>query len=235
MRIKVKTPRTTFEQAQRQVQRTFEAIERLEILSEKESRDRAKIRQEAEKARQEAEKARQEAEAKAEQARQEAEQARQELEKVWEDFRKSMKSMQQELGGITKSNGEIAESYFVNSFNHSPQFAGQTFQFVDANTRRSAKALNLRDEYDLLLYNGVSVAIIEIKYKARKKDVEQLLKKTQTFKTLFPQYKDFDLYLGLAAFHFDFETEKESIEQGIGIIKQKGDNMVINDAHLKVF
>ena len=156
-------------------------------------------------------------------------------EKEWEDFRKSMKAMQQELGGITQSNGEMAESYFINSFNRAPIFAGQIFQFVDANTKRSSKALNLRDEYDLLLYNGVSVAIIEIKYKARKKDVEQLLKKTESFKTLFPQYKDFAIYLGLAALHFDAETEKESIEQGVGVIKQIGNNMVINDAHLKAF
>ena len=156
-------------------------------------------------------------------------------EKDREDMNASIKAMQQELGGISNSNGEMAESYFINSFNRTPQFAGQTFQFIDANIKRSAKALNLKEEYDLLLYNGVSVAIIEIKYKARKKDVERLLHKTKTFKLLFPQYKDFNLYIGLAALHFDAETENESIEQGVAIIKQIGDNMVINDAHLKVF
>jgi hypothetical protein len=185
------------------------------------------------------EKNRQESEAKVEKARQESEakakKAQQKSDKAWEDFRKSMKAMQKELGGITKSNGEMAESYFINCFTNNPQFAGQNFQFVDANTRRSSKALQLRDEYDLLLYNGVAVAIIEIKYKARKKDVEHLLKKTETFKTLFPQYKEFGLYLGLAALHFDIETEQESIERGVAVIKQVGKAMVINDAHLKVF
>ena len=165
----------------------------------------------------------------------EREKDREDMRKSREDLNASIKAMQQELGGISNSNGEMAESYFINSFNRTPQFAGQTFQFIDANIKRSAKALNLKEEYDLLLYNGVSVAIIEIKYKARKKDVERLLHKTKTFKILFPQYKDFKLYIGLAALHFDAETENESIEQGVAIIKQIGDNMVINDAHLKVF
>ena len=86
-----------------------------------------------------------------------------------------------------------------------------------------------------MLCNGVAVAVIEIKYKAKKEDVQQLLKKTATFKTLFPQYKDFALYLGLAALHINAATERESIEQGIAVIRQVGDTMVINDAHLKVF
>jgi len=35
--------------------------------------------------------------------------------------------------------------------------------------------------------------------------------------------------------HFNKKVEKESIKQGIAVIKQVGDAMVINDAHLKVF
>ena len=48
-------------------------------------------------------------------------------------------------------------------------------------------------------------------------------------------YDEYDLYLGLAAFNFEENTENNSIEQGIAIIKQVGENMVIYDEHLKVF
>jgi hypothetical protein len=39
----------------------------------------------------------------------------------------------------------------------------------------------------------------------------------------------------LAGLHIDKSVEKEAIKQGVGIIKQVGKNMVIHDAHLKVF
>ena len=63
--------------------------------------------------------------------------------------------------------------------------------------------------------------------------MEPLLKKAETFKVLFPHYKDFALYLGLAGMHINITAEREAIKQGIAVIKQVGDNMVVNDAHLK--
>jgi len=50
-----------------------------------------------------------------------------------------------------------------------------------------------------------------------------------------PQYANYDLYLGLVALHFEENTEQESINQGIAVIKRVGESMVINDERLKVF
>ena len=180
----------------------------------------------------EAEKARQEADAKAEKARQEADAK---AEKLKADFWRSHKALQKELGGVSNSNGAVAESYFINSFSKSMSFAGQEYDAIDSNLKRKVKKLNLHAEYDLVLYNCNSIVIIEIKYKADKYNVETLLRKAPVFKQLFPQYVNYDFYLGLAALHFDSETEQESIKQGIAIIKQIGNSVVINDAHLKVF
>ncbi|MCL2434552.1 MAG: hypothetical protein FWD09_00250 [Lentimicrobiaceae bacterium] len=147
----------------------------------------------------------------------------------------AIKAMQKELGGISNSNGAIAESYFVNSFANAMQFAGQEYDEIDYHIRKKNKKLNLQGEYDLVLYNCTSVVIIEVKYKADLEDIGELLEKAPIFKQLFPQYANFDLYLGLAALHFNKKVEKESIKQGVAVIKQIGDAMVINDAHLKVF
>jgi len=115
------------------------------------------------------------------------------------------------------------------------QFAGQQYNGFFSNLRKKDKLLNLQGEYDLLLYNCTSVVMIEIKYKADREDIEELLEKAPIFKQLFPQYANFDLYLGLAALHFNKKVEKESIKHGIAVIKQVGDTMVINDEHLRVF
>jgi len=156
-------------------------------------------------------------------------------EKEWTDFHKSMKAMQKELGGVGNSNGAVAESYFVNSFTKSMQFAGQEYDSISPYLKKKVKSLNLQGEYDLVLYNCTSVVIIEVKYSAERKHVERLLKKMPIFKQLFPEYANFDFYLGLAALHFEGNTESEAIDHGIAVIKQVGDNMVINDEHLKVF
>jgi hypothetical protein len=171
--------------------------------------------------------------------------SRREIKEIWRMIKETQKEIketqkeigetQKEIGGISNSNGEVAESYFINSFKNYPHFAGQDFQIVDSNVNKYSKILNLKGEYDLLLYNGTSVAIIEIKYKVQKEHVEQVLQKIESFKLLFPHYQDYAVYLGLAGLHVNVTAEKEAIKQGVGIIKQVGKNMVINDAHLKVF
>jgi hypothetical protein len=152
-----------------------------------------------------------------------------------EQLERMINRMCKEIGGISNSNGEVAESYFINSFKKHPQFAGQNYDSLTPNLSKSSSTLNLRDEYDLVLYNCTSVAIIEIKYKARKEDIDQLLRKAQTFKQLFPEYANYDIYLGLAGLHVNITAEKEAIKQGMAVIKQVGENMLINDTHLKVF
>ena len=74
-----------------------------------------------------------------------------------------------------------------------------------------------------------------MKYKAHTNDIPAVLKKAETFRVLFPNYKDFKIYLGLASLAFYPELEAECVKQGIAIIKQVGDTVVICDDHLKSF
>ena len=214
MRSKNHLPKATFESAWAVVQENAQQLQEFKQRMDKQFAENEREREEDK------------------QRRKEAEQQRKE---EWQDFWKSMKAMQKELGGVGNSNGAVAESYFVNSFTKSMEFAGQKYDGIEQSKKKKIKSLNLQGEYDLLLYNGTSVVIIEIKYTAEAKHVGWLLKEAAVFKQLFPQYADFDLYLGLAALHFKEGAEKEAISNGVAIIKQVGENMVIFDAHLKVF
>jgi len=151
------------------------------------------------------------------------------------DFDKRMKEIQQTVGGMGNSNGDVAETYFRNCFAKSMTFAGQEFDHIDAPLGRKNKRLNLQAEYDIVMYNCTSVAIIEIKYKVEKEVVGRTLKKVEIFKKLFPQYQGYAIYLGLAGLSIEASAEKEAILQGIAVIKQVGDTVVIYDEHLKVF
>ena len=147
---------------------------------------------------------------------------------------RQMKELQKSVGGITNNQGAFAEEYFFNSFESGKtNFFGENFEEIAKHLK--SRRQGLEDEYDIVLYNHVSVAIIEVKYKAHTKDIPTVLKKAKTFRILFPEYKDFKFYLGLASMSFYLELEQECIEQGIAVIKQVGDKVVINDTHLKAF
>jgi len=150
------------------------------------------------------------------------------------NFDRRMKKLQKMVGGMAYNQGCFAEEYFYNSFEEGQQnFFGEKFDEIEKNIKLKTK--NLQDEYDIVLYNHAAVAIIEVKYKANTTDIPDVLKKAETFRILFPDYKDFKIYLGLASMSFYPELEQECINQGIAVIKQVGDTVVINDKHLKVF
>jgi hypothetical protein len=155
-------------------------------------------------------------------------------EKSREDFDRRMKEIQKSIGGITNNQGSFAEEYFFNSFeNGQTNFFGERFDIIKK--RLTNYWQGLTDEYDIVLYNHTSVALIEVKYKAHVNDIPTVLKKAETFRILFPNYKDFRIYLGLASMSFYPELEQECINEGIAVIKQVGNTVVINDEHLKVF
>ena len=157
-----------------------------------------------------------------------------ETDKQMKETDRRMKELQKTVGGWANNHGTFAEEYFFNSFeNGKKNFFGEHFDEIQKNT--SAFWQGVKDEYDIVLYNRNSIALIEVKYKAHINDIPGVLKKTETFRVLFPHYKDAKIYLGLASMSFYPELEQECINKGIAIIKQVGDSVVINDKHLKVF
>ena len=161
-------------------------------------------------------------------------QSRKETDRVLQKTGKQMKELQKTMGGMAKSHGDFAEEYFFTSFEEGQNnFFGEKFDTIDKNLKSQWQGL--RDEYDIVLYNHTSVAIIEVKYRARIHDIPKTIKKAQTFRILFPYYKDFKIYLGFASMSFYPKLEQECIKQGIAVIKQIGDVVLINDGHLRVY
>ena len=147
---------------------------------------------------------------------------------------KRIKKLEDLMGSWATNHGSFAEEYFFNSFDENKQdFFGEHFNRIRKNVRHVWK--NLEDEYDIVMYNDSYVAIVETKFRAHKNDLWKVLKKAETFRILCPDYKDYKIYLGLASLSFNDELEQECLDQGIAIIKQVGDTVIITDEHLKVF
>ena len=149
---------------------------------------------------------------------------------------RQIKELKEMIGGMGNSNGMFAEEFFINSIkNGDKNLFGEHFDEFESISRRNIKNKKTKGEQDLFLYNGKAVAIIEIKYKARREDIQKLINRPSVFKTLYPEYKLHRIYLGLAAMSFEDKVEDESIKAGIAIVKQVGDTVVICDENLKVF
>jgi hypothetical protein len=119
-----------------------------------------------------------------------------------------MQELQKMVGGMASNHGSFAEEYFSNSFeNGKKNFFGEKFDDVKKNLKNFWQGIE--DEYDIVLYNHTSAAIIEVKYKAHINDIPVVLKKAETFRILFPHYKEFKIYLGLASMSFYPELEQE--------------------------
>jgi len=151
-----------------------------------------------------------------------------------EDFDRRMKKHDEILGAWSNNFGAVAEEYFINSFEMGRRnFFGEKFDEIENRAKGIKKGY--RDEYDIVFINGKSVGIVEIKYKAHVNDISKVIRKAETFRANFPDYASHQVYLGLASLAFYPELEQECIENGIAIVKQAGDTMVINDSSLKVY
>ena len=163
--------------------------------------------------------------------REEAEKRSEELDKRFAETERIVRENSTTIGSIGNSNGDVAEEYFQNAFKKNPELNGETYDIVRPNVRPA----ECDDEYDIFLLNGESAAIIEIKYNVRKDDIGKLLQKAENFRKFLTQYSNFKLYLGIASLSFKKITEQNIIKEGIAVIKQVGDKMVIYDKNLKVF
>ena len=138
------------------------------------------------------------------------------------------------LGNMANNHGESTEEYFYNSLYDDPRLGNIKFDEITKNIH--GKVARLEDEFDIAMYNGNNIALIECKYKAHENDVINLIeKKVQNFKQLFPFYANHTFYLGIASFSFYPKLEKLAKENGVAILRQKGEVVEIEADNLKAY
>ena len=139
---------------------------------------------------------------------------------------KKFKEIFGELGGIGKSNGEIAEDFFATALEQNLQVGNLKFDFVDFNLRRKRK--NTEAEYDIILYNNYKVLIIEIKYNFKMHHLKTFYtERMKKFRKLFPEYSKYKIYGGIAALTFDRNVIQEAKNYGFYVLKQNNDKIKV--------
>ena len=136
-----------------------------------------------------------------------------------------------QIGGIDNNIGYHAEQFFQNAFLENKVFGGIKYDEAIPNMRYGNDV-----EFDMVLENCNSVAIIEIKNRIHPGFVKKMAKERfSEFRKYFPEYKDCDVYLGIAGFSFSDKVLSEAQKYGIGIIRQVGEGIEVKAERLKAY
>ena len=89
-------------------------------------------------------------------------------------------------------------------------------------------------ELDLLMLDDTLAIAVEIKTDCRKKDIDHFLRQMPKFKRLFPEYRDKEVFVAVAALNYDRDAIHYAKEQGLLVISTAdGDNFTLQPADCK--
>ena len=140
-----------------------------------------------------------------------------------------IKDLFEEVSPMTDFTGRDLELYLENYYLDEPKF-----DEVVCNIKTKIK--KTEDEFDIVMYNGASIALIEIKHKVHPNDLITLYTtKIENFRLLYPAYKNHNIYLGIGGFSVPSSVEQQAHSRGIAVLKQKADVAVIDVKKLKIY
>jgi hypothetical protein len=214
-----------------------------EEMCKREEEEEARKREEEEYRKKE-EARRREEEEKAEARRKEEEEARK---KEREEFLKKqdaaiaelwtiLRENEKQIGTMSDNDGMHAEQYFQYILNNKLEFGGMKYDKLIANLECSNKKRELVMEFDIVLVNCQSIAVIEVKNNIRSDFIWKLVNdRLPVFRRFFPEYNDRKAYLGIAGFSFSKKVLEQADKYGIGIIRQVGDSVEVKTDNLKAY
>ena len=138
------------------------------------------------------------------------------------------------VGNIANNQGDSAEEFFYRSLIDDPYLGKIHFDTIYRNL--PANKNKLEDEFDIVLVNKNSIAIVEVKQKAHPKLVNDMLtRKLPNFRTLFPYYKKLKLYGVIASMVSNKKLIEETKKAGLFFLTQQGNHIVLVNDKAKTF
>ena len=141
------------------------------------------------------------------------------LTKRFEELDKKLERVGVLVGNISNNQGEVAEEYFVNCLKNELKIGELQFDYLLENVTLTTKKIN--DEFDILLVNGSSLALIEVKYKVHPNVIDSLERKIKHLR-MMKEYKNYKIYAGVAGFKIPKDVIKKAKQKGYFVLKRKG-------------
>ena len=125
---------------------------------------------------------------------------------------------------LGQSNEEFACNTIIADVDKGETLWGFQFDHIEKNVERSSG--QTQGQFDCIAFNSHCIAIIEVKSKPHISDIEKFPKMIETFRILYPMYKDYTVYIGIASTNFANNGVIELCkEKGYGVIKIVGDSI----------
>ncbi len=128
-------------------------------------------------------------------------------------------------GGVSENSRDVAEEFFRIGLESRNELYGISYDQIG---RLQKKTKKLQGEFDIVLYNGELVIVIEVKYKLHPNDVQDFLdRKLPAFKPLFPEYDDKKIIGAVAGMSVPQDSCEKAEKNGLLVLTQSGDNIAV--------
>ena len=164
------------------------------------------------------------------------------FEDVWAMFQETDKKMQEtsqiirelsretdrKIGELGNRFGELAEHLVAPNITAKFNELGFTFEQVSQNHQISDSQKNCYTEIDLMLENGDTVMIVEIKSRPSEKDIKEHIKRMEILRSRADARSDTRKYQGAIAGAIMVKSVRDSAHKaGFYVIEQTGDTVKI--------
>ena len=125
---------------------------------------------------------------------------------------------------LGEENEEFISNTIIDTVAKGQKLWGDQYDHAEKNVQRHSG--KTQGQFDFIVFNSHCIAIIEVKSKPHISDIEKFPKMIETFRILYPMYKDFEIRIGIASTNFaDSNVIKLCKERGYGVIKVIGNSI----------
>jgi hypothetical protein len=158
------------------------------------------------------------------------------LKETRQEHDRFLKEIGQRMGSMASNQGDVAEEFFYNSLSDKPQLGDISFDRVLKNIGAGKPGKpGQQVEFDIVMHNGAAMAIVEVKYKVHPSSLDQIEKQMRRYRELFPEYKDYKLYGGVAGFSVPDDVVEQAHQRGLFVLKRKGDVVETDSDAMRAF
>ena len=124
------------------------------------------------------------------------------------------------------------EEYFYQTLAKNRRLGAIQYDEIGRNIRLNANS----PEFDIVLYNGNTIGLVEVKKKAHVDEVCSMAEeKIKAFKGMLPHYADHQFYFGVATMVSYKDLITLAKEQGIYLLTQQGGELAYLNEQVRVF
>ena len=150
------------------------------------------------------------------------------FEKVWLMFQKTdekIDKLAKLYGGVSNNIKDVAEEFFFRGLENQKEIFGIEYEHIDTMSRHKG---TLQGQFDIVLYNGTKMIVIEVKYKLHPRDVDDFYnRKLPNFRALYPEYNDKIIIGCVAALSVPTESIEKALSYGFLILTQSGKDLAV--------